>query len=314
MSRFKYNPGDKIGPYAIEMVERTSKEIGGWKGIFKCPWHNDDSEHLFEAYIGSVQQGKHTSCGCKTYSHFRYQPGDSVGPNQLVFVKRTEQTTNGDWKGLFICPYHDKEVLFEARIGNISSGNTTSCGCQQKEKVHQIRFNDLTGQIFGKLTVLGDSGERDKNGNVYWTCQCSCENHTIIKVIGQSLKTGNTKSCGCIKKSSGEDKICSLLQELNIIFDAEKFFNDCKNPKTQRLLPFDFYLPDYNTCIEYDGELHYKTKNTGWDTEEKLKLTQYRDNIKTQFCKDNNIKLIRIPYWDYNNLDVEYLKEALKED
>lgn len=110
------------------------------------------------------------------------------------------------------------------------------------------------------------------------------------------MKTGNTRGCGCIKKSSGEDKICSLLQELGITFNTEKTFEDCRNPKTNGLLRFDFYLPDYNICIEYDGEFHYKARNVGWDTEEKLKSTQYRDNIKTQFCKDNNIKLIRIPY------------------
>lgn len=61
---------------------------------------------------------------------------------------------------------------------------------------------DLTGQKFGKLTVI----ERDfghpqtgKTKKAYWFCQCSCENHTIISVSTTNLRSGNTKSCGCLK-------------------------------------------------------------------------------------------------------------------
>ena len=67
-------------------------------------------------------------------------------------------------------------------------------------------------------------------------------------------------------------------------------------------MPFDFYLPDYNICIEYDGELHYKSIDF-YGGEEELMKQQNRDNIKTQYCKDNNITLIRIPYWDLNNIN-----------
>lgn len=58
---------------------------------------------------------------------------------------------------------------------------------------------DITGQKFGHLTVLKDSGER-KNRQVVWECQCDCENHPIIKVVGSSLRSGHTTSCGCSRK------------------------------------------------------------------------------------------------------------------
>lgn len=71
---------------------------------------------------------------------------------------------------------------------------------------------------------------------------------------------------------------------------------------------FDFYLPDYNCCIEYDGISHYKPNEYGsWNTEESVKDTQYRDKVKDDYCSTHNIKMIRIPYWDYDILNKDYL-------
>ena len=75
-------------------------------------------------------------------------------------------------------------------------------------------------------------------------------------------------------------------------------------------MPFDFYLPDYNTCIEYDGELHYKAVDY-FGGDDALGNTKCRDEIKTQYCKENNIKLIRIPYWEFDNIE-EILNRELE--
>ena len=75
-------------------------------------------------------------------------------------------------------------------------------------------------------------------------------------------------------------------------------------------MPFDFYLPDYNTCIEYDGELHYKAVDY-FGGDDALMNTKCRDEIKTQYCKENNIKLIRIPYWEFDNIE-EILNRELE--
>lgn len=124
---------------------------------------------------------------------------------------------------------------------------------------------------------------------------------------------GGTLSCGCLK-SKGEKKVGLLLQKIDIQFKKEKTFNDCVNPKTGHKLRFDFYLPDYNTCIEYDGTTHYGTTNGGWQTPENFSFIRYSDYIKNQYCENNNIKLIRIPYWDYDNLNETYLIERIKND
>ena len=72
----------------------------------------------------------------------------------------------------------------------------------------------------------------------------------------------------------------------------DKRFKQCKN---KRQLPFDFYLPDYNICIEFDGRQHYKSIEY-FGGEKHLEYVQYNDKIKTEYCLNNNINLIRIKY------------------
>lgn len=115
----------------------------------------------------------------------------------------------------------------------------------------------------------------------------------------------NGTGCPLCNESKNELKIRNFLDNQLIKYTTQEWFknteNPCKNPKTNCRLPFDFYLPEYNLCIEYDGEAHYiPIKYFGG--KKTLEDQQRRDSIKNQYCKDNGIRLLRIPYW---NLDYE---------
>lgn len=99
----------------------------------------------------------------------------------------------------------------------------------------------------------------------------------------------------CFSRSKGEIKVENFLIENKINFSTEKTFNDCKNPKTNTKLRFDFYLIDKNICIEYDGQQHFKAVDM-WGGEPALKKSKKRDKIKDEYCKNNNIHLLRISY------------------
>ena len=77
---------------------------------------------------------------------------------------------------------------------SLRSGNTQSCGCLQKERASKARRIDLSGQAFGRLTVL-EFSHTDKKDQTYWTCECECGNTKSIN--GASLRRGSSKSCGC---------------------------------------------------------------------------------------------------------------------
>ena len=117
------------------------------------------------------------------------------------------------------------------------------------------------------------------------------------------------RGCRCpyCKNSKGEEKIKNFLENKKIEYLKEKRFDDCKFKYT---LPFDFYLLQYNCCIEYDGIQHFEV-NEHFGGEEEFERTKIRDTIKNEYCKKNNIKLIRIPYWDYDRIE-EILKRELE--
>ena len=103
--------------------------------------------------------------------------------------------------------------------------------------------------------------------------------------------------------SRGEKAINDYLTENNIRFETEKTFDDLI---FKRNLRFDFYLPDYNLIIEYDGRQHYKPSSFG--SKNKLKIAgnfkscKKRDRMKDRYCKENGIELLRIPYHQYNEI------------
>lgn len=94
------------------------------------------------------------------------------------------------------------------------------------------------------------------------------------------------------RQSYGEYVVEKNLKESNIFYIKEHIFDTCKNINP---LPFDFYLPNENMCIEFDGELHFKPIDIfgGDETFERIKS---HDLIKTNWCLNNKVKLIRISY------------------
>lgn len=102
----------------------------------------------------------------------------------------------------------------------------------------------------------------------------------------------NNQGCSKCKQSKGENKIEEFLLKNNIKYYNQKTFNDCKH---KRKLEFDFYLPEYNMCIEYDGKQHFEPiEYFGGDVI--LETQKKIDKIKNEYCKNNDINIIRIKY------------------
>lgn len=180
----------------------------------------------------------------------------------------------------------------------LKNGHKKSCGCYAKEKSAEIGRNnliDLTNQTFEKLTVIKRvSTTKTPAGTtkIFWLCQCACGNQCVVE--GNALKTGNTKSCGCIK-SFGEQKIISLLQAYGIPFEKEKVLDKTSSYR------YDFYVNN-QYVIEYDGKQHFQ--DSIW---EKQAIIHQRDKEKNQFCHSHGIPIIRIPYTHYNQININDL-------
>jgi len=122
-----------------------------------------------------------------------------------------------------------------------------------------------------------------------------------------SNHTNNKQGCPHCKTSKGENEVKNLLIVNNIDFKQQYKFKDCKYKLP---LPFDFYLPDRNICVEYDGEQHFRAAKL-FGGEKAFESCKIKDQIKTDYCLKNNIPLIRIRY-DENIEDVLSQKLMLK--
>ena len=91
----------------------------------------------------------------------------------------------------------------EVAACSLRSGHTQSCGCYRIERIKEVRFIDLTGQRFGRLTAVGKAGS-DKHGQSIWACQCDCGRKTDVNIA--SLREGHTKSCGCYRDDLAREK------------------------------------------------------------------------------------------------------------
>ena len=117
-----------------------------------------------------------------------------------------------------------------------------------------------------------------------------CPEHgEFIQQINNHL---NGQGCPVCLESKGEKIIRNFLENNKIKFEQYKKFEKCKY---KNILSFDFYLPEHNMCIEYDGEQHFNSI-IYFGGNDKLEYTKKLDNIKENFCKNNNIKLYRIKY------------------
>ena len=220
------------------------------------------------------------------------------------------KTPNGRSHVAWLCECECGNQII-VRGDNLRNGHTISCGCRKREIIAEAgknRISDFIGKTFGRLTVKGDSGKRESNGNVLWECECSCGNIVYVSTSNLTRTKEPTISCGCAK-SKGEEKIIGSLIEAQIPFISQKKFDTCIFPETGCQLIFDFYLPEQNILIEYDGEQHFhKTRNDRYGYDKLIK----RDNFKNQWCKDNNILLIRIPYTEYEQINANYMRAIIQ--
>ena len=108
----------------------------------------------------------------------------------------------------------------------------------------------------------------------------------------------NKRGCPSCNESQGEKLITTLLRKHNLPHVRQKRFSDCVNihgVKRCLQLPFDFYLPNSNSCIEYDGEQHFFPV-LSFGGEKAFAETKLRDELKNKYCQEKGINLIRIPY------------------
>ncbi len=213
---------------------------------------------------------------------------------QEQFERELRNKTNG--KFVFLKPYAGNDVLipckhvkcgyvWNVRPNDILHGHGCPKCTKQIRWTHEMFERCVDNMYHGEYSVLSEY----QGMNSYITMKHNTCGH-VWNTKPSDFRAGH----GCPKcaSSKGEEYIRKWLNSQHINNVEQKRFDDCRD---KRSLPFDFYLPTYNLIIEYDGRQHFEQVES-WSGEHGLEERQRHDAIKNQYCKNNNINLLRIPY------------------
>lgn len=258
----------------------------------------DCGESLVMQFNG-LKTGNVKSCGClwreRNQEQLKARAYDLTG---MEFGDLTAEykldddhlVLNGDGAQWFCSCRCGGSRIAKARA--LIAGTVKAC----KRCSNKTRAKDLTGLIVNNIEVIERAGS-NKRGSALWKCLChACGRYYVTSSV--VLLHANPFSCGCVS-SVGEQKIMQILDKYNVFYVRQKTFPTCKNKIRLR---FDVWLPDYGVCIEFDGYQHFHKSNE-WDTDEKYNTRKKNDGIKDQWCLDNDIMLIRIPYDQTDNIE-----------
>lgn len=210
----------------------------------------------------------------------------------------------------YICKSHEEKGIQYISYDSLNHNHGCKyCANERRSKNKRLSY-DIIKEAFEKRNYQLISAE-------YINCHLPLE-YICLKHPDKGVQTityvhlMRGQGCQYCKDTSyGAMRVSKFLDNCNVKYIKEYEFHDCKNKKPFR---FDFYLPDMNVIIEYDGEQHFMPRNFGGISDEEAQAhfnnTQRNDAIKTQYCIDNNIKLIRIPYWEKDNIE-QILKKEL---
>jgi len=190
---------------------------------------------------------------------------------------------SGETKSIIICQEHGE---FEQYANNHLQGK----GCAKcagiapwttEEAVERARVKHNGKYDYSKFEYRG----ADKKSIVI------CPYHGEF-LTSPRIHINMGSGCPSCNESKGEKEIAKWLDEHDVSYKRQKRWADCKY---KNVLPFDFYLPETNIAIEYDGEQHF-VWNDFFHTKEEFDLIQLKDKLKTEYCLKNNIPLVRINY------------------
>lgn len=202
---------------------------------------------------------------------------------------------------------------WESQPSNLLNG---SAGCHEcfKKRMHdeqaltQEEFKEKVTQKYPNVKILG------QYYNAHESVECECMEHKI-HFTGKPIQMLYSNISGCPKcydgSSSGEIKLRTILKSKNIKYIQEHIFKDCSYIKPLR---YDFYCPEINTAIEFQGKQHYEpisfSSKSDDEVIEEFQIAQKRDEIKRLYCKEKGIRLIEVPYWEFETMK-EYLSQYI---
>lgn len=288
--------GQTFGDLTIlEMIYPDRNATG--KRKTKCKCKCSCGKEIIRGLDNVVYSKYHPSCGCKKNESMANAFGrDIVGQKfGRLLVEEVYYKKDGYDKPMAKCLCDcGNEIMLPKNY--VQSSHTLSCGCLQKDMAAQANSKDWSGYITEFGIEILNIDHQDERGVRIYNCKCPvCGD--IFQAIPAKIMGRPTISCGCAIESSYEKMTELILNELGLHYKTQYSFDDCVYKNKLR---FDFaVIDDQNNIkflIENDGKQHFEPVEF-YGGQEGFEYNQKRDRIKNDYCKKNNITLLRFPYY-----------------
>lgn len=299
---YRPNIVDKRNPYSIENIKNFIKSNNLASILLSDKYENNKSYLELKCKCGKIYKTSWTHFS----SGYNWQCKECSAKLNGIEHKRDIDKVKQEIKDNGFVPLFDNYVnantplkimdkdgyLSESYIGNIRNMKQINrISPKNPYTIYNIRKYLKDNQI--DLELISDK-YISKNKPLKWECQCG----NIFEMSVEVFKQGKIRCNSCTNKDSELELLVSKwLDENKIDYVREYRFSDCKD---KRCLPFDFKIEINGRIrlIEIDGIFHYEKQ---YNDSERFELQQRHDRIKNEYCISNNIKLLRIPYWEFKN-------------
>ena len=221
-----------------------------------------------------------------------------------VLLTKKEELTTVYSEVSYICPFHGVQYT-KASSFLYGEHGCPQCAIEHNSEKHRHSsdYVEKTIESFGGILLNKEDYKTCTTKNLCVVCS-SCGSVFITSLYAYTKHNGQRCPTCSQSESHGEYIIRNFLDMYRIENIPQYRFDDCKYKST---LPFDFYIPSMNTIIEYDGEFHYfpiEIDGSPEQAKKRFEETKLRDEIKNNYCKQNGINLIRIPYFELDNINM----------
>ena len=320
MARWDYN----LNKYSPKEVSFSSCGINGKGYYFKCLKHPEHESELKN--ISRYTQNHGGELECKACNSIGQYILDTYGENGLNLYWNYEKNNklglspfkidkgSHKFKIWIFCQEHNYHESYDIRCKDFVKGDRCPYCSGNSGKVHPLDSigqymidnygQEFLDKIWSKKNIKSPFAYKPSSGKyAYWKCLDGKH-----KDYYRSIKVSNICKfrCPTCQFSKGEKRIEKYL-EINKFTENKDYISQKEFDGLLGLgngnLSYDFYLINYNLLIEYQGEQHEKYIKGFHKSKKDFETQQEHDRRKKQYCIDNNIKLLPIWYWDYENIE-----------
>lgn len=266
-----------------------------------CPEHGDFWQLPFVHLKG---------CGCpvcgldKTLSHTRKTQAKFIKQATKIHGNKYDYSKvkyiNSGEKVEIICPIHGS--FFQEPSSHLAGRGCPDCGGRKRKNTEEFILD--AKKVHGEFYDYSLVDYKNKSSLV----KIICPIHGVFEQRPENHLMG--RGCSLCKRSVGEERVGRILDKYNVEYVTQYAIPNINLFCTNRTLHTDFYIKKLNTIIEYNGVQHYRSVEQ-FGGQKQFEQQQERDMALRQYCERHKIKLIEIPYWEFDNIE-KILKRKLK--